>query len=38
VTEMKKRLTFTIDEDIADCLRMLPRGVSVSDYVNTMLG
>ena len=34
---MKKRVTFTVDEDVFESLRMLPRGMSVSDYVNFML-
>ena len=34
---MKKRATFTIDEDVFERLRMLPRGISVSEFVNDML-
>ena len=34
---MKKRATFTIDEDVFNRLKLLPRGISMSEFVNDML-
>ena len=34
---MKKKLTLTINDDVYDRLKMLPRGISVSQFVNDML-
>ena len=34
---MKKRASFTIDEDVIEGLKLVPRGVSVSEFVNFML-
>lgn len=34
---MKKRATFTIDEDVFEGLKMVPRSFSVSEFVSFML-
>lgn len=34
---MKKRATFTVDEDVFEELKMVPRGFSVSEFVSFML-
>ncbi|OGW47347.1 MAG: hypothetical protein A2Y66_01035 [Nitrospirae bacterium RBG_13_41_22] len=34
---MKKRVTFTVDEDVYEGLKDVPRGVSVSEVVSWML-
>jgi len=34
---MKKRIALSIDEDIYDGLKFVPRGFSVSDFVGFML-
>jgi len=34
---MKKRATFTVDEDVFEELKFVPRGFSVSEFVSFML-
>lgn len=34
---MKKRVTFTVDEEVYEGLKQIPRGVSVSEIVNWCL-
>ncbi len=34
---MKKRVTFTVDEDVYEGLKQVPRGVSVSEIVSWLL-
>ena len=34
---MKKRVTFTVDEDVYNNLQSVPRGVSVSEVINWVL-
>ena len=34
---MKKRVTFTVDEDVFEELKFVPRGFSVSEFVSFML-
>lgn len=34
---MKKRVTFTVDEDVFEGLKFVPRGFSVSEFVSFML-
>jgi len=34
---MKKRVTFTVDEDVFEKLKYVPRGFSVSEFVSFML-
>ena len=34
---MKKRVAFSVDEDVYDGLKQVPRGVSVSEVVNWLL-
>jgi hypothetical protein len=34
---MKKRIALTVDEDIYDGLKFVPRGFSVSEFVSFML-
>ena len=34
---MKKRVSFTVDEDVYDDLQAVPRGVSVSEVINWIL-
>jgi len=35
--KMKKRVTFTVDEDVYEGLQQIPRGVSVSEIVSWTL-
>jgi predicted CopG family antitoxin len=34
---MKKRVSFTVDEEVYDDLQAVPRGVSVSEVINWLL-
>lgn len=34
---MKKRVAFSVDEDVYDGLKQVPRGISVSEVVNWLL-
>lgn len=34
---MKKRIALSVDEEIFNQLKFIPRGFSVSDFVNLML-
>ena len=37
VVKMKKRMCFTVDEDVIEGLRLVPRGVSLSTVVTWVL-